>query len=191
MSTSSLIIYDAHENKSPCLTLYYTRDGSVVLELVEGLLQHVLGVNLLHTQQVQDHVVGQVEGAVQRVSRSLETQRKGKKRELLNNLMINLIIFKTLTNMVVLFKLLCQVWSKHPSIHPYPSIPSSLPIHIHPTLNIHPYLSIKLYPSIPISNPSIPSLSIHLYPSPSLSISIHPSLSPSPHLHLYPSPSHE
>lgn len=57
-----------------CLTLHYTRDCSVVLELVEGLLQHVFGVNLLHTQQVQDHVIGEVEGTVQRVSRTLFTE---------------------------------------------------------------------------------------------------------------------
>lgn len=50
-----------------------------MLELVEGLLQHVLGINLLHTEQVQDHVVGEVEGAVQRVSRTLltETEKEG------------------------------------------------------------------------------------------------------------------
>lgn len=50
-----------------------------MLELVEGLLQHVLGVNLLHTQQVQDHVIGQVEGAVQRVSRTLLTESDSEK----------------------------------------------------------------------------------------------------------------
>lgn len=56
-----------------------------MLELVEGLLQHVLRVDLLHTQQVQHHVVGQVEGAVQRVSRTLETDNntgwKGNRKE--------------------------------------------------------------------------------------------------------------
>lgn len=56
-----------------------------MLELVERLLQHVLWVDLLHTQQVQHHVVGQVEGAVQRVSRALETDRntgwKGNRKE--------------------------------------------------------------------------------------------------------------
>lgn len=50
-----------------------------MLELVEGLLQHVLGVNLFHTQQVQDHVIGQVEGAVQRVSRTLLTESDSEK----------------------------------------------------------------------------------------------------------------
>lgn len=62
-----------------CLTLYYTRNSPVMLELVEGLLQHVLGVNLFHTQQVQDHVIGQVEGAVQRVSRTLLTESDSEK----------------------------------------------------------------------------------------------------------------
>lgn len=42
-----------------------------MLELVEGFLQHVLGVDLLHAQQVEHHVVRQVEGAVQRVGRAL------------------------------------------------------------------------------------------------------------------------
>ncbi len=32
------------------LTLHNTRHGSIVLELVEGFLQHVLWVDLLHTQ---------------------------------------------------------------------------------------------------------------------------------------------
>lgn len=54
------------------LTLHDTRQSPVVLELVEGLFQHVLGVDLLHTQQVEHHVVGQVEGAVQRVRRALK-----------------------------------------------------------------------------------------------------------------------
>lgn len=40
------------------LTLHYTRQSPVVLELVERLLQHVLWVNLLHTQKVEHHVVG-------------------------------------------------------------------------------------------------------------------------------------
>lgn len=60
-----------------------------MLELVEGLLQHVLGVNLLHTQQVQDHVIGEVEGAVQRVSRTLlsrkESRENGENACLFNN----------------------------------------------------------------------------------------------------------
>lgn len=46
------------------LTLHDTGQRPVVLELVEGLLQHVLWVDLLHTQQVEHHVVGQVEGTV-------------------------------------------------------------------------------------------------------------------------------
>lgn len=40
------------------LTLHYTRQSPVVLELVERLLQHVFWVDLLHTQQVEHHVVG-------------------------------------------------------------------------------------------------------------------------------------
>lgn len=57
--------------KSTVLTLHYTRQSPVVLELVERLLQHVLWIDLLHTQQVEHHVVGQVEGTVQGVCRSL------------------------------------------------------------------------------------------------------------------------
>ena len=53
------------------LTLQDAGQGPVVLELVEGLLQHVLRVDLLHAQQVQHHVVGEVEGAVQGVRRAL------------------------------------------------------------------------------------------------------------------------
>jgi len=52
----------------------FGRDGGVVLELVEGPLQHVLRVDLLHTQQVQNHVVGQMEGTVQRVRLTLHIQ---------------------------------------------------------------------------------------------------------------------
>ena len=55
------------------LTLHDARQSPVVLELVERLLQHVLWVDLLHTQQVQHHVVGQVEGAVQGVCWSLHS----------------------------------------------------------------------------------------------------------------------
>lgn len=47
-----------------------------MLELVERLLQHVLGVDLLHPQQVQHHVVRQVEGAVQRVGGALGRREK-------------------------------------------------------------------------------------------------------------------
>lgn len=46
------------------LTLHHTGQGPVVLELIERLLQHVLGVDLLHSQQVEHHVVGEVKGAV-------------------------------------------------------------------------------------------------------------------------------
>lgn len=49
------------------LTLHDARQSPVVLELVERLLQHVLWVDLLHAQQVKNHVVGQMEGTVQRV----------------------------------------------------------------------------------------------------------------------------
>lgn len=58
------------------LTLHNTGQSPVVLELVERLLQHVFGVDLLHTEQVEHHVVGQVEGAVQRISRALRSTSK-------------------------------------------------------------------------------------------------------------------
>ena len=41
------------------------------MELVEGALQHVLRVDLLNSQQVQHHVVGEVERTVQRVCTTL------------------------------------------------------------------------------------------------------------------------
>lgn len=60
------------------LTLHNTRQSPVVLELVEGLLQHVFWVDLLHTEQVEHHVVGQVEGAVQRIGRALRSTSKNR-----------------------------------------------------------------------------------------------------------------
>ena len=54
------------------LTLQESWNGSIVLELVEGPLQHVLRINFLHTQQVQHHVVGQVECRIQGISRTLK-----------------------------------------------------------------------------------------------------------------------
>ena len=39
----------------------------VILKLKERPLQHKLGINALHTQQIEHHVVGQVKGAVQAV----------------------------------------------------------------------------------------------------------------------------
>lgn len=45
-------------------TLNDTRQSPVVLELVKRLLKHVFWVDLFHTQQVEHHVVGQVEGTV-------------------------------------------------------------------------------------------------------------------------------
>ena len=60
------------------LTLQNAGQGPVMLELVEGFLQHVLRVDLLHSQQVQHHVVGQVEGTVQGVRRAL--YHRGKQR---------------------------------------------------------------------------------------------------------------
>lgn len=59
------------------LTLHNARQSPVVLELVERLLQHVFWVDLLHAEQVEHHVVGQVEGAVQRISRALRSTAKG------------------------------------------------------------------------------------------------------------------
>jgi len=41
------------------------------LELVEGAFQHVLRVDLFNSQQVQHHVVGEVERTVQRVCTTL------------------------------------------------------------------------------------------------------------------------
>lgn len=46
---------------SPRPTCMERRQLGVVLELVEGLLQHVLRVDLRHAQQVQHHVVGESE----------------------------------------------------------------------------------------------------------------------------------
>jgi len=42
-------------------------DVGVVLELVEGALQHELGVDALDAEQVENHVVGEVEGGVEGV----------------------------------------------------------------------------------------------------------------------------
>lgn len=57
------------------LTLNYARQSPVVLELVERLLEHVLWVDLLNTQQVEHHIVGQVKGTVQRVCRALQSTK--------------------------------------------------------------------------------------------------------------------
>ena len=43
------------------------------MELVEGPFQHVLWVDLLHAQQVEHHVIGEVEGTVQRISLALKS----------------------------------------------------------------------------------------------------------------------
>ena len=48
-------------------TLLEAGNGRVVLELVEGALEHVLGIDLLHAQQVEHHVVGEVERTVEGV----------------------------------------------------------------------------------------------------------------------------
>ena len=48
------------------------RDVGVVLELVEAPLHHVLRVDLLHPQQVEHHVVGEVEGGVEVVRLTLD-----------------------------------------------------------------------------------------------------------------------
>lgn len=63
------------------LTFHNTGQSPVVLELVERLLQHVLWVDLLHTQQVKHHVVGQVEGTVQRVCRALSSRIKTRQKK--------------------------------------------------------------------------------------------------------------
>jgi len=46
------------------LTFLQYRYGGVVLELIEGPFQHVLWIDLFDPQQVQHHVVGQVEGTI-------------------------------------------------------------------------------------------------------------------------------
>ena len=57
------------------------------LELEEALLEHVFGVDLLDAHQVQDHVVREVERAVQRVRLALHTTRKQHAQEQVNELL--------------------------------------------------------------------------------------------------------
>ena len=52
-------------------TVDEARNGSVVLELVKGSLQHVLRVDFLDSKQVQHHVVSQSKSAVQWVRLTL------------------------------------------------------------------------------------------------------------------------
>lgn len=54
------------------LTLVELRKRGEVLELVEGLLEHVLRVDVRHAEQVQHHVVGQAELRVQRIRDALK-----------------------------------------------------------------------------------------------------------------------
>ncbi len=70
-----LNLFDIHYQPLP-LTLLLDRHGCVVLELVEGPLKHVLRVDLLHSQQVQHHVVCQVERRVQGVRLALGRRRE-------------------------------------------------------------------------------------------------------------------
>ena len=48
------------------------RNSRVVLELIEGSLQHVFWINFFHSQQIQHHVVCQVKRTVQRIRLSLQ-----------------------------------------------------------------------------------------------------------------------
>ena len=68
MKEDPRITYRTRLEGLSALTLYDAGHSPVVLKLVERLLQHVLGVDLLHPQQVENHVVGEVEGTVERVS---------------------------------------------------------------------------------------------------------------------------
>ncbi len=54
------------------LTVLFEWHGSIVLELVEGPLQHVLRVDLLHSQQVQHHIVGKMKCRVERIWLTLQ-----------------------------------------------------------------------------------------------------------------------
>ena len=73
----------------PILTVIELWYGGVVLELVEGALQHVLGVDLLHTQQVQHHVVRQVERRVQRVRLALHNKHTHRVRYIIIQIINN------------------------------------------------------------------------------------------------------
>lgn len=53
-------------------TLMQLGDGCLVLELEEASLHHVLRVDLFNSQQVEHHVVRQVEGRVDRVGFALD-----------------------------------------------------------------------------------------------------------------------
>lgn len=57
------------------LTLKELWNGRVALELEERPLQHVLWVDAFDPQQVHHHVVGQMEGTVQRVRLTLWDER--------------------------------------------------------------------------------------------------------------------
>ncbi len=58
------------------LTLLLDRHGCVVLKLVERPLEHVLRIDLLHSQQVQHHVVCQVERRVQCIRLALGQKKR-------------------------------------------------------------------------------------------------------------------
>ena len=53
-------------------TFTQARNGCIVLELVEGALKHVLRIDFLNSQQVQHHVVGEMEGTVEWVGQTLK-----------------------------------------------------------------------------------------------------------------------
>ena len=66
----------AYLHPSLPLTLLLDRHGCVVLKLVERPLEHVLRIDLLHSQQVQHHVVCQVERRVQRIRLALGQKKR-------------------------------------------------------------------------------------------------------------------
>lgn len=80
MKEDPRITYSTRLEKLSALTLYDAGHSPVVLKLVERLLQHVLRVDLLHSQQVENHVVGEMKGTVQRVCRALGRERRRQER---------------------------------------------------------------------------------------------------------------
>lgn len=49
-------------NQRPILTVTQLWDGRIILKLEERPFQDILWINLFNSQQVQYHVIGQVEG---------------------------------------------------------------------------------------------------------------------------------
>jgi hypothetical protein len=72
--TDALTVYklwDGKNNITDALTVYKLWDGSIVLELVKRPFQHVLRVDFLHSQQVQHHIICQMERTVQWIWQAL------------------------------------------------------------------------------------------------------------------------